>query len=104
MKKVSLIFDGESLEQSVDAFELANTIIAFGRVLESIYRESFEDKKRNLKIEINAFKEGSFVTDLVIDIVENKDLIGIAGTMLKTLVNNTEGGNIVENQLAKIPR
>lgn len=61
-----LAFDGELIENSVDAFDVANTILATSYALQEISTIQLGDKgSRNLNLKISAFKEGSLITDFL---------------------------------------
>lgn len=65
--KFQLAFRGKLVENSVDAYDVANTILATSQVLHELsvirYGEIIKEK---LQININAFKQGSLLTDFII--------------------------------------
>ncbi len=58
--KFHLSFKGQLVENSVDAFDVANTILATSYALQEVASIKLgEEVSRNLHLNINAFKEGS---------------------------------------------
>src|SRR5215510_11570169 len=61
--KFDLVFEGELVENSADAFDVANTIIAFTTATREMVRLKYgDDAVKQVSININAFKEGSLKT------------------------------------------
>ena len=87
MKQLTLKFDGSELNHSVDAFDLATTIIAFGRVIEDIANINYLKKDAKLQINVNAFKEGSFESIFDLSVIEAG---GAVLTMAKTIIDNAD--------------
>ena len=84
-----LSFKGDLIENSVDAFDVANTILATSQVLQEISSILYgEEVANDLKININAFKKGSLATDFILlynDIKEaTAPLIPVVGTIYQT--------------------
>ena len=73
--KFDLTFKGDLVENSVDAFDLANTILAVSQALNQISSIKYESMRGKIKINVNAFSEGSFVSGILIYIEQGKDLI-----------------------------
>lgn len=70
-----LAFKGELVENSVDAYDVANTILATSQALHEIAEIKFgKEAVKNLRININAFQKGSLLSDFLIFINQNKDL------------------------------
>ena len=70
-----LSFKGELVENSVDAYDVANTILATSQALHEIAEIKFgKESVKDLKININAFQKGSLISDFLIFIKQNKDL------------------------------
>ncbi len=87
MKQLTLKFDGEGMGHSVDAFDLASTIIAFGRVIEEIANINYLKKDTKLQINVNAFKEGSFDSIFDLSIIE---VGGAVLTAAKTIIDSAD--------------
>lgn len=69
--KFSLTFRGQLVENSVDAYDLANTILAVSQALNHISEIHYGPKDRDrIRINISAFKQGSLVNDFLIYIVQ----------------------------------
>lgn len=69
--KFQLSFKGNLIENSVDAYDVANTIIATSNILQEIAEIKLgKESSDKLKINIHAFKEGSLNTDFIIHAVE----------------------------------
>jgi hypothetical protein len=65
--KFKVGFKGDLVANSVDAFDVANTILATSQVLHELADIHFGDNaKQHIQININAFKEGSLWTDFLI--------------------------------------
>ena len=73
--KFELIFKGDLVENSVDAFDLANTILAISQTLDQISSIKYETISGRVKINVNAFSKGSFVSEILIYIDRGKDII-----------------------------
>lgn len=73
--KFQLSFKGQLVENSVDAFDVANTIIAFSQALQELaeIRYGSEEAKR-IKINVNAFREWSLATDFLLLINDLKEM------------------------------
>jgi len=70
--KFNLSFKGQLVENSVDAFDVANTILATSSALHEIAKINFGDDRMNdLRININAFQKGSLVSEFLIYIKDN---------------------------------
>jgi len=93
MKSISLKFKGKHLDHSVDAFDLATTIIAFGNVLESIAGENYLDKSEQLRLNVTAFKHNCFLTQFDLSLI---DAAGVAITATKAVL---ESGTLDKLQL-----
>jgi len=62
-----LAFRGEQIDNSVDAFEAANTILATSQAFQEVAGIlTNSDAKETIKININAFQKGSFITDFLV--------------------------------------
>lgn len=73
--KFKLSFKGELIENSVDAFDVANTILAFSQSLHELADIKYgEDYSESIKININAFSKGSLNTDFLIFVDQGKDI------------------------------
>lgn len=84
-----LSFKGELVENSVDAYDVANTILAASQALHEIASIQFGDEaSKNLKININAFQKGSLLTDFLIFLENGRNLtvplLPMAGDICKT--------------------
>lgn len=65
--KFQLSFKGKLVENSVDAYDVANTILATSNILQEIAEIKFGTATSDkIKINIHAFKEGSLVTDFIL--------------------------------------
>lgn len=91
MSQISLTFDGKDMNHSVDAFDLASTIIAFGRVIEDIAETNFLKKDDKLQININAFNQGSFESIFDINLIE---AAGVVTTGAKVIIDNVAGNPV----------
>lgn len=61
-----LHFDGQLVENSADAFDVANTIIALSTAIQQIVRIKYgDDASKQVSLNINAFKEGSLKTQFL---------------------------------------
>ncbi|HNY36250.1 MAG TPA: hypothetical protein PLD14_01410 [Candidatus Pacearchaeota archaeon] len=70
-----LSFKGDLIENSVDAYDVANTILATSQALHEIAEIKLgKDAVKDLKININAFQKGSLISDFLIFIEQNKEL------------------------------
>jgi len=85
--KFDLTFKGDLVENSVDAFDLANTILAVSQALNQISSIKYESISGKVKINVNAFSEGSFVSEILIYIEQGKDLIAPLFPILNTGYN-----------------
>lgn len=69
--RFSLAFRGQLLENSVDAFDVANTILATTYALQEIASIKFgEEQSKNLRLNISAFKDGSLISDFLYHFAE----------------------------------
>lgn len=67
-----LTFDGNLVENSVDAFDIANTILATSAALKEIAEIKYgKEKSESIKININAFNEGSLISEFLIFVKDN---------------------------------
>lgn len=82
--KFDLTFKGDLIENSVDAFDLANTILAVSQALNQISSIKYESIIGKVKINVNAFSQGSFVSEILIYIDQGKDIIAPLFPMLGT--------------------
>lgn len=82
--KFDLTFKGDLVENSVDAFDLANTILAVSQALNQISSIKYESISGKVKINVNAFSQGSFVSEILIYIDQGKDIIAPLFPMLGT--------------------
>lgn len=73
--KFNLTFKGDLVENSVDAFDLANTILAISQALNQISSIKYESTSSKVKINVNAFSRGSFISEILIYVEQGKDLI-----------------------------
>ncbi len=65
--RFQLSFKGDLVENSVDAYAVANTILATSQALSQIAEIKYGEGAGNqIKININAFKQGSFISDFLI--------------------------------------
>ena len=72
--KFQLSFKGNLVEHSVDAYAVANTILATSLALNRISELKFNDElKDTLRININAFKQGSFISEFLIYLPQTID-------------------------------
>lgn len=85
MKSVGLKFTGKHLDHSVDAFDLAKTIIAFGHVLEGIAQENYLSKDEQLRLNVTAFKHNCFLTQFDMSLV---DTAGVVVTATKAVLES----------------
>jgi hypothetical protein len=91
-----LSFKGELVENSVDAYDVANTILAASQALHEIAEIQFgSDIANDLKININAFQKGSLLTDFILFIENGKNLavplLPFANDIFKTGKNILDG-------------
>lgn len=70
-----LSFKGQLVENSVDAFDVANTILATSQALQEIADIRFGEASKKIRININAFQEGSLTTKFILFLYENKELM-----------------------------
>ncbi len=82
--KFDLTFKGNLVENSVDAFDLANTILAVSQALNQISSIKYESISGKVKINVNAFSQGSFVSEILIYIEQGKEFITPLFPMLGT--------------------
>jgi len=73
--RFDLSFNGDLVENSVDAFDLANTIIAISQSLNQISSIKYEHLEEKIKINVNAFKGGSFISEFLIFLEQSRDLV-----------------------------
>jgi hypothetical protein len=88
MKQLTLVFEGKQLNHSVDVYELADTLIAFSRVIEDIAILNYigeNNKDQSIRINVNAFQGGSFKTLFDLSL---QDLLPIATTTAQIVANN----------------
>lgn len=65
--RFQLFFKGQLVENSVDAFDVASTIIATTQSLQEIISIRYgEEASKDIKLNINAFKEGSLISDFIL--------------------------------------
>jgi hypothetical protein len=78
--RFQLSFKGQLVENSVDAFDVANTILATTLALQEIATIKLDrDTARDLKLNIGAFKEGSLVSEFVYHMAP---LVAVAPTII----------------------
>ncbi|MEK7172009.1 MAG: hypothetical protein AAB739_03815 [Patescibacteria group bacterium] len=87
--KFKLGFKGKLIENSVDAFDVANTILATSQSLQELAVIHFgEQTAKEIKLNINAFKQGSLETDFLMFYNVAKDniapLLPIVGSIYET--------------------
>lgn len=87
--KFKLGFKGKLIENSVDAFDVANTILATSQSLQELAVIHFgEQTAKEIKLNINAFKQGSLETDFLMFYNVAKDniapLLPIVGGIYET--------------------
>ncbi|MGD1003616.1 MAG: hypothetical protein ABR884_03535 [Minisyncoccia bacterium] len=64
--RFDLSFSGQLVDNSVDAFDVANTILATSYALQEIAMVKLgEEASKNLTLNISAFKEGSMVSEFI---------------------------------------
>ncbi len=64
--KFHLSFKGQLVENSVDAFDVANTILATSYALQEVASVKLgEEAAKNLRLNVAAFKEGSLISDFL---------------------------------------
>ncbi len=64
--RFDLTFDGELVENSADAFDVANTIMAVSSLIQEVVSlEHGEETAKKVSLNINAFKEGSLKTQFL---------------------------------------
>ncbi|MDO8589898.1 MAG: hypothetical protein Q7R69_01325 [bacterium] len=93
--RFQLFFKGQLVENSADAFDVASTIIATTQSLQEILSIRYgEEAAKGIKLNINAFKEGSLVSDFILFFDQVKDaaipLIPLAGNVYdvgKTMIS-----------------
>jgi hypothetical protein len=74
--KIQLKFEGTNLGEGViDMYDLANTILAFGQVMEGIAKSEKIDKGGKININVNALSPGSFDVSMIITVDQIQDLI-----------------------------
>lgn len=74
--RFQLFFKGELVENSADAFDVASTIIATTQSLQEIISIRYGDEAaKEIKLNINAFKEGSLISDFILFFDQTKDLV-----------------------------
>lgn len=59
-------FKGQLVENSVDAFDVANTILALSTAITQICEINYGEGNEAIKVNINAFKKGSLITDFLV--------------------------------------
>lgn len=73
--KFQLSFKGQLVENSVDAFDVANTIIAFSQAIQKLAEIHYGvEEAKKIKINVNAFREGSLATDFLLLIKDVKEM------------------------------
>lgn len=91
--KFNLAFKGQLVENSVDAFDVANTILATSQILNELAEIRYgNNAKEQIQININAFKQGSLKTDFII---LARDLGVIATPLIPVATNIYEIGKNV---------
>lgn len=76
MYQFKLSFEGNLVEHSVDAFDLANTILATSAALQEIAEIRYgTEKAQEIKIHINAFQQGSHISEFLIFLQNNAGAI-----------------------------
>ncbi len=71
-----LSFKGKLVENSVDAYDVANTILATSQALHELAEIKFgKDTAKELKININAFRKGSLISEFLIFIEQHQELL-----------------------------
>lgn len=81
--RFQLSFKGDLVENSVDAYAVANTILATSQALSQIADLRYgENVSNNIKININAFNKGSLVSDFLI---YAQDAVGASVILLPVL-------------------
>jgi hypothetical protein len=83
--RFDLVLDGELVENSADAFDVANTIIALTTATREMVRIKYgDDVVQQVSINVNAFKEGSLKTQFLLllnePIVQQATLPVLAGS------------------------
>ncbi len=69
--KFDLSFDGNLVEHSADAFDVANTIMAISATLQQMVKIKYGDEAaKQVFLNINAFKEGSLKTQFLMFLTE----------------------------------
>lgn len=105
MKKESMqiSFDGQS--HQIDANTLVNMLIHYGAIIQQANSE-LSGGSRNVQVNINAFKEGSFVVDICLteslkSIFSTDTVVYLAGlvTTVEGVLNSTK--DLKENQSMK---
>ena len=83
--RFQLSFQGNLVENSVDAYSVANTILATSQALSQIAEIKYgENAKNYIKINIHAFKEGSFISDFLI---YASQIAGVSAPLLPQIKN-----------------
>lgn len=73
--RFQLFFKGQLVENSADAFDVASTIIATTQSLQEILSIRYGDEAvKDIKLNINAFKEGSLVSDFILFFDQARDI------------------------------
>lgn len=73
--RFKLIFKGDLIANSVDAYDVANTILGATSVISEIASIRFAEQAKNLKINISAFKQGSLESSFLVYLDNAKDAI-----------------------------
>jgi len=101
--KLNLKFDGANLEEgTIDVFDLANTIIAFGHTVEKIADNESITKHNNIKVEVNALKPGSFDIGLMVTLVPIDQVIGNSLPLLVGLSALSNKADLILNIFKKV--
>jgi hypothetical protein len=95
-----LSFKGELVENSVDAYDVANTILATSQALHEIAEIKLgKEIAKGLKININAFQKGSLISEFLVFIKQQQDslvpLIPFAGDIYNTGKNVLDGLKVI---------
>ncbi len=83
---LNLKFDGANLQEgTIDVFDLANTIIAFGHTVEKIADNESITRNNKIKVEVSALKPGSFDIGMIITVEQIQELATQAAPLLLVL-------------------
>jgi hypothetical protein len=102
--RFDLVFDGELVEHSADAFDVANTIIALTTATREMVRIKYgDDASKQVSLNVNAFNEGSLKTQFLLLITDPSTaaptLLVTAGAGLKAYKTGKEALGMVTDYI-----